>query len=114
MMVFNDYTNWSVCEVMPYGVAKAVNEFCIAKNWEIVFFAFQTLGYHDVAIRKNTGERALRIQLEEANTQLQNYQDQIQQLQLELEQAKKTIDLMENDQIGKLRSIWRKIQQKFS
>jgi hypothetical protein len=114
MMVFNDYTNWSVCELMPYGVAKAVNEFCIANNWEIVFFAFHSLGYHDVAIRKNTGETPLRIQLEEANTLLQNYQDQIQQLQLELEQAKKTIDLMENDQFGKLRSIWRKIQQKFS
>jgi phospholipid N-methyltransferase len=114
MMVFNDYTNWSVCEVMPYGVAKAVNEFCIANNWEIVFFAFQSLGYHDVAIRKNTGETAMRIPLEEANSQLQNYQDQIQQLQLQLEQAKKTIDLMENDQFGKLRSIWRKIQQKFS
>ena len=114
MMVFNDYTNWSVCEVMPYGVAKAVNEFCIANNWEIVFFAFHCLGYHDVAIRKNTGETALRIPLEEANSQLQNYQYQIQQLQLQLEQAKKTIDLMENDQLGKLRSIWRKIQQKFS
>jgi len=114
MMVFNDYTNWSVCEVMPYGVAKAVNEFCIANNWEIVFFAFQSLGYHDVAIRKNTGERALRIQLDEANTKLQNYQDQIQQLQLQLEQAKKTIDLMENDRFGKLRSPGRKIKQKFS
>jgi len=114
MMVFNDYTNWSVCEVMPYGVAKAVNEFCIANNWEIVFFAFQPLGYHDVAIRKNTGETALRIPLEEPNSELQNYQYQLQQLQLQLEQAKKTIDLMENDQFGKLRSIWRKIQQKFS
>ncbi len=113
MMVFNDYTNWSVCELMPYGVAKAVNEFCIANNWEIVFFAFQPLGYHDVAIRKNTGEKALQIQLEEANSQLHNYQAQIQQLQLELEKAKKTIDLMENDRFGKLRSIWRKIQQNF-
>jgi hypothetical protein len=114
MMVFNDYTNWSVCEVMPYGVAKAVNEFCIANNWEMVFFAFQSLGYHDVAIRKNTGETALRIPLEEGNSELQNYQAQIQQLQLQLEQAKKTIDLMENDRFGKLRSIWRKIQQKLS
>jgi long-subunit acyl-CoA synthetase (AMP-forming) len=114
MMVFYDYTNWSVCELMPYGVAKAVNEFCIANNWEIVFFAFQSLGDRDVAIRKNTGETELRIQLEEANSQLQNYQAQIQQLQLELEQAKKTIGLMENDRFGKLRSIWRKIQQKFS
>lgn len=113
MMVFNDYTNWSVCEVMPYGVAKAINEFCIANNWELVFFAFQALGYHDVAIRKNTGETAQRIPLEEANSQLQNYQYQIQQLQLQLEEAKKTIDLMENDQFGKLRSIWRKIQENF-
>jgi hypothetical protein len=114
MMVFNDYKNWSVCKLMPYGVAKAVHEFCIANNRKIVFFAFQSLGYHDVAIRKNTGETALRISLEETNPQLPNYQDQIQQLQLELEQAKKTIDLMENDRFGKLRSIWRKIQQKFS
>jgi len=114
MMVVNDCTNWSVCEVMPYGVAKAVNEFCIANNWEIVFFAFQSLGDRDVALRKNTGETALRIPLEEANSQLQNYQDQIQQLQLELEQAKKTIDLMENDRFAKLRSIWQKIPQKFS
>ena len=113
MMVFNDYTNWSVCELMPYGVAKAVNEFCIANNWEMVFFAFQPLGYHDVAIRKNTGETALRIPLEEANSELQSYQAQIQQQQLQLEEAKKTIDLMENDQFGKLRSIWRKIQQNF-
>ena len=114
MVVFNDYTNWSVCALMPYGVAKAVNEFCIANNWELVFFAFQALGYHDVAIRKNTGETAQRIPLEEANSELQTYQAQIQQLQLQLEEAKKTIDLMENDQFGKLRSIWRKIQQKFS
>lgn len=114
MMVFNDYTNWSVWQVKPYGVAKAVNEFCIANNWEMVFFAFEPLGYHDVAIRKNTGETAMRIPLEEANSEVQNYQYQIQQLQLQLKQAKKTIDLMENDQFAKLRSIWRKIQQKFS
>ncbi len=62
MRVFNDYTNWSVCEVMPYGVAKAVNNFCIVNNWEIVFFAFQSLGDRDVAIRKNPGKTALRIQ----------------------------------------------------
>ena len=112
MRVFNDYTNGSVCEDRPYGVAKAVKEFCIANNWEIVFFPFQSLGNRDVAIRKNTGETEVRIQLEEANSRLPNYPDKIQQLQLELEQAKKTIDLMENDQFGKLRSIWRKILQK--
>ena len=48
--------------MMPYGVAKAVNDFCIANNWGIVFFAFQSLGDRDVAIRKNPGKTALRIQ----------------------------------------------------
>lgn len=114
MRVFNDYTNGSVCEDRPYGVAKAVKEFCIANNWEIVFFPFQSLGNRDVAIRKNTGETAMRISLAEADSELHNYQYQLQQLQLQLEQAKKTIDLMENDRFGKLRSRWRKIQQKFS
>lgn len=114
MMLFNDYTNWSVCEVMPYGVTKAVNEFCIANNWELVFFAFQSLGYHDIAIRKITGETAGQIQLQEANSELQNYQYQIQQLQLQLEQAKKTIDFMENDKFGKLRSHWLKIKKLFA
>ena len=52
MLIFNDYTNWSVCEIIPYGVARAVNEFCIANNWEIVFLALQSLGYHDIAIKK--------------------------------------------------------------
>jgi hypothetical protein len=47
---------------MPYGVAKAVNDFCMANNWEVVFFVFQSLGDRGVAIRKNTGKTALRIQ----------------------------------------------------
>jgi len=114
MMVFNDYTNWSVCEIMPYGVAKAVNEFCIANNWEIVFLALQSLGYHDIAIQKNTGEKEVRIQLPDADSDWDSAQIQIQQLQLELEKAKKTIDLMENDKFGKLRSQWLKIKKLFA
>ena len=114
MMVFNDYTNWSVCEIMPYGVAKAVNEFCIANDWEIVFLALQFLGYHDIAIKKNTGEKEVRIQLQEAKSELQSSQARMQQLELELEQAKRAIDFMENDQFGKLRSHWMKIKQIFS
>lgn len=114
MMVFNDYTNWSVCEIMPYGVAKAVNEFCIANDWEIVFLALHSLGYHDVAIRKNTGEKEVRVQLQEAKSELQSSQARIQQLELELEQAKRSIDFMENDKFWKLRSQWLKIKQKFS
>ncbi|MEG4319899.1 MULTISPECIES: hypothetical protein [unclassified Microcoleus] len=114
MMVFNDYTNWSVCEIMPYGVAKAVNEFCIANNWEIVFLALHSLGYHDIAIKKNTGEKEVRIQLQEAKSELQSSPDRMQQLELELEQAKRSIDFMENDKFGKLRSHWLKIKKLFA
>jgi Methyltransferase domain len=113
LMVFNDYTNWSVCEIMPYGVAKAVNEFCIANNWEIVFLALQPLGYHDIAIKRNSGKQEVRVQLQEAKSELERSQIQIQQLELELEQAKKAIDVMENDKFGKLRSQWLKIKKLF-
>ncbi len=114
MMIFNDYTNWSVCEIMPYGVAKAVNEFCIAKNWEIVFLALQFLGYHDIAIKKNIGEKEVRVQLQESQSYLENSQLQIQQLELELKEAKRSINLMENDRFGKLRSQWLKIRNLFA
>ena len=114
MIVFNDYTNWSVCEIIPYGVTKAANEFCIANDWEVVFLALQSLGYHDIAIRKNTGEKEVRIQLQEAKSELENSQLQMQQLELKLEQAKSAIDFMENDKFGKLRSHWMKIKQIFS
>jgi Methyltransferase domain len=113
LMVFNDYTNWSVCEIMPYGVAKAVNEFCIANNWEIVFLALQPFGYHDIAIKRNSGKQEVRVQLQEAKSELERSQIQIQQLELELEQAKKAIDVMENDKFGKLRSQWLKIKKLF-
>lgn len=114
MMVFNDYTNWSVCEIIPYGVAKAVNEFCIANNWEVVFLALQFLGYHDIAIKKNIGEKEVRVQLQESQSHLERSQLQIEQLGLELEQAKRAIDFMENDKFWKLRSQWLKIKQIFS
>ncbi|PSB19813.1 class I SAM-dependent methyltransferase [filamentous cyanobacterium Phorm 46] len=114
MLVFNDYTNWSVCEIIPYGVAKAVNEFCIANNWEVVFLALQFLGYHDIAIKKNIGEKEVRVQLQECQSHLERSQLQIQQLGLELEQAKRAIDFMENDKFWKLRSQWLKIKQIFS
>lgn len=51
-LLFNDYTFWSSAECMPYGVVQAVNEFCIAHDWEIVAFALNYLGYADVALRR--------------------------------------------------------------
>lgn len=53
LLVFNDYTHWSPFEMIPYGIPRAVNEFCIANHWEIVFLALDSfLTYQDVAIRK--------------------------------------------------------------
>ena len=51
-LIFNDYTTWSPREVEKYGVMKAVNEFCIREGWELIYFALQSSGYFDVAIRK--------------------------------------------------------------
>jgi predicted O-methyltransferase YrrM len=51
-LAFNDYTNWSVIEMCRYGVMQAINEFCLAEDWEICYLALQGMGYHDVALRK--------------------------------------------------------------
>lgn len=48
----NDYTNWDPTSAHPYGVAKAVNEFCLAKNYEVLGLALDTRGFHDILIRK--------------------------------------------------------------
>ena len=64
LMVFNDYTLWSVAELKPYGIPRAVNEFCTANDWEIIYFALDSyLGYHDVAIRrtKTTGQLSTKF-----------------------------------------------------
>ena len=51
-LVFNDYTTWSPSSMSRCGVAKAVNEFCIENDWELVYLAFQSLMYNDLVIRK--------------------------------------------------------------
>jgi len=51
-LVFNDYAVWSPVSMNRCGVARAVNEFCIANEWEVVFLAFQSMMYNDVALRK--------------------------------------------------------------
>lgn len=52
LLIFNDYTFWSSAECMPYGVMHAVNEFCLAEDWEFVFMTLNSLGYFDVALRR--------------------------------------------------------------
>jgi hypothetical protein len=51
-LLFNDYTFWSPAECMPYGIMQAVNELCLAEDWEILYFAFGHMGYADVALRR--------------------------------------------------------------
>ncbi len=51
-IVCNDYTSWSPSSMSKCGVAKAVNEFCIAENWKFVFFALQGNMYCDVALQQ--------------------------------------------------------------
>jgi ubiquinone/menaquinone biosynthesis C-methylase UbiE len=51
-IVCNDYTSWSPSSMSKCGVAKAVNEFCIADYWKFVFFALQGNMYCDVALQR--------------------------------------------------------------
>lgn len=53
-LVINDYTTWSPVSANRCGVARAVNEFCIANQWEVAFLALQSLTYNDIALRKPT------------------------------------------------------------
>ena len=41
VLIFNDYTYWSPCECMRYGVMQAVNEFCLNTDWEVAYFALE-------------------------------------------------------------------------
>lgn len=52
LLVFNDYTLWSILEGAEYGVVQVVNGLLANHGYEIVHFAFQPLGYHDVALRR--------------------------------------------------------------
>lgn len=54
LLVFNDYTVWSPSSMSRCGVAKAVNEFCISEQWEMLYLAFQTMMYNDVVLRKKS------------------------------------------------------------
>jgi precorrin-6B methylase 2 len=51
-IVCNDYTIYSPLEEMQYGVYRAVNEFCIAQGFEIVYLGLHPWSYHDVALRR--------------------------------------------------------------
>jgi hypothetical protein len=52
LLVFNDYIFWSHREFMSYGVVQAVNEFCLAEDWELLYLALHPEMYGDVVLRK--------------------------------------------------------------
>lgn len=58
LLVFNDYTSWSLKFMLPCGVATAVNELCVRDDWEMIYIALQSLGYYDVVVRKAVTESA--------------------------------------------------------
>lgn len=76
--------------------------------------ALQSLGDRDIAIVKNTSEKEVLVALQEFQSELEISQLQIQQLMLELDRAKNTIDIMRNYLFGKLRSPWLKIKNMFA
>jgi predicted O-methyltransferase YrrM len=54
-LVFNDFTTVSVIELMPYGIARAAIELATKHDLEFTHFAFEYLGYHDIALRRRKG-----------------------------------------------------------
>ena len=52
-IVFNDFTNWSLLEFMPYGIPRNVFELASEGNFTFTHFAFNDTGYHDVALRRD-------------------------------------------------------------
>ena len=52
LLVLNDYVFWSHREFMPYGVVQAVNEFCLAEDWELLYLALHPEMYGDVVLRR--------------------------------------------------------------
>ncbi len=50
MIFFNDYTPWSIGEVLPYGVMPVVNSF-INEGYPVSGFALSPHGYFDIAVR---------------------------------------------------------------
>lgn len=53
--VFNDFTMFSVHEMLFYGVARAVTEFIIEEKWEVVGLALDEWNFYDIALKKPNG-----------------------------------------------------------
>jgi hypothetical protein len=51
-IILNDYTLYDPLLLQPYGIVQATNEFCINKNWEILYLALHRYMFCDVALKK--------------------------------------------------------------
>lgn len=51
LVMFNDYTRWSVTEVLSYGVLSAVNEFAVQTQSEVVGVALTGTGHFDICLK---------------------------------------------------------------
>lgn len=52
LFIFNDFTMFSIHEMLLYGVARAVTEFVIEEKWEVVGLALDEWNFYDIALRK--------------------------------------------------------------
>jgi protein-L-isoaspartate O-methyltransferase len=52
ILVFNDYTPWSIMELNDYGVMPVVNNLIHGGEWKVVYFTFHQHMYCDIAIRR--------------------------------------------------------------
>lgn len=52
ILVFNDYTPWSIMELNDYGVMPVVNDLIQSGEWRVVYFTFHQHMYCDIAIRR--------------------------------------------------------------
>lgn len=52
ILVFNDYTPWSIMELSDYGVMPAVNGLLASGEWRVVYLALHPHMYCDIAITR--------------------------------------------------------------
>ena len=52
ILQFNDYTCFNQRGLVPCGVPRAVHEFMIENDYEMLYLCLQLRGYHDVVVRK--------------------------------------------------------------